>query len=87
MKYDWEGRIDETIMDDIEALLPEGTHLIGVAVDNAETCEGALILRPSMPTAGLLMTDLFQDILGDAQGYYNTAIEVTFQDDLPATVH
>jgi len=87
MKYEWEELVDQATMDEIDALLPEGIHLIGIAVDNAETCEGALIKREDVPTAGVLMADLFQDILGDAEEYYGKSVESMRKDILPDTLH
>jgi hypothetical protein len=88
MKYDWEeGIVDKATMDEIEALLPEGIHLVAIAVDNAETCEGALIKHPDVPTAGILMADLFSDILGDAEGYYRDAVEAVREYAHSGTVH
>ena len=78
-KYEWEGEITPDLMDAIDALLPDGIHLIGLAVDNADTAEGALILHPEVPAKGVLMADLFKDIKGDADAFYDVAVKSLFR--------
>lgn len=74
MTYDWEKKITADKMAEIDALLPDGIHLIGLAVENASTCEAALIKHPECPSGGVLMADVFKDIQGDAERFYSDAV-------------
>ena len=73
MSYDWEKKIEKRSFEAADAALPDGYHLIGLAVEKASTCEGALIIHPDVPTKGILMADLFQDIKHDIDGLYEAA--------------
>ena len=77
MKYEWEKRIPQEILDSIDkVMLGKKFNLIGIAVENPETGEGALILHPEVPRVGdVVMADVFQDILGDAAGYYDEELQ------------
>lgn len=69
MTYDWEEKITQELLDEIDLLLPDGIYLAGIAVFDDESVEGALVSCSSQPTS-LAGADIWNDINGDAQGAY-----------------
>lgn len=80
MNYDWEKRVTPAMMAQIDRILPDGINLVAVAVENAESCEAALITHPEVPASGLLMCDLWKDLSGDASRLYGVAFRGTFRE-------
>lgn len=79
MKYDWEEKHDfKQAIEAADATLPDGLHVIGVIVENAETAEAAIAKHPDLPGGGILMCDLWQDVLSDARRIYNEAVKKVF---------
>lgn len=71
MSYEWENEVRKTLSK-IKCKLPDGLEIVGFAVANIETGEGALLDKSSSrknPT--LLQCDYWQDIMGDAEMIYN----------------
>ena len=83
MTYDWEKTINPKVFDWTDNGLPDGIHIVAICVENWETGEGAVITHPEMPVGGVLIADLWKDILGDATRRYNEAVAAIF-DDPPA---
>lgn len=72
MQYDWEKKITQKTLRKINALLPDGLLLRGVAVENVMTAEAALIESPDVKPNIMAMADVWRDILGDADQHYET---------------
>ena len=73
MEYEWESEITQDLLDEIDAMLPEGIFLTGIAVFNDESVEGALIKRDDQPVS-LAGADIWKDVNGDAVRHYESAV-------------
>lgn len=76
MKYEWENEIEEILAHgDIDCEMPEGMVVLAVAVANVETGEAALIQinGDGEPAGSVISANYRMDILGDAQGHYDSA--------------
>lgn len=76
MKYDWEQKAKEAIrplLDEAIEDMPANLELVGIAVANADTGEGAFwsLYRNS----GMYMADVAKDVVGDAIENYRDAVE------------
>jgi len=72
MNYDWERHI--AIERAMEAARKElrrtGLHLVGIAVENRNAAQAALICHP-VKVSSVDWADVYQDILGDAKRHYD----------------
>jgi hypothetical protein len=66
MKYTWEKKISQATIARMQALLPDGYVLRGVAVENHESVEAALIRNRGASSGNMEAVDAWTDILGDA---------------------
>lgn len=73
MKYDWEKHVQRCI-DDIAEQLPPGIVLLGVAVENVESAEGALVTSGDQSVSGVAAADVWLDVMSDAYAAYNDAV-------------
>lgn len=75
MEYEWEKKVRTQIdFDAIEALLPDGYFLAGLAIADDESVEACLwrcdIYGPSISDA-----DIWKDISGDAERLYAESVD------------
>jgi hypothetical protein len=73
MKYEWDEETSELLSDIVAAAhvdLPENIVIVGIAVENTDTAEAALLPMVEVGTS-ILDSDVWQDVLGDAQRIYN----------------
>jgi hypothetical protein len=77
MKYDWE---DEALASFAEMgeYLPPHLYIVGLAIENVETGEGALVSLDTLPEATIIDADVWKDILGDANEKYTGVKESMF---------
>jgi len=81
MEYAWEKRISKATLDRINEMLPPEFHLVGVAVENVETAEGALICKHlEAMNVSVLSADVWRDIYGDAASRYTVSINAMWGD-------
>jgi hypothetical protein len=74
MEYEWERKITKRLLERLDAEMPAGLRLIGVAVEHVEGVEGALVTKDRQPTFGdVARADVWSDILGDARSRYGEA--------------
>ena len=79
VRYDWEPEITQDVVLKMQACLPDGFSLVGVAVEHVDLCEGALIRNHEYAPTGVMACDLFKDVLADAAEAYNFAVTGTFR--------
>ena len=65
-RYAWEKKISQKTIRAMEALLPDGCSLRGIAVQNDWAVEGALIRNRDASTGDMEAVDVWQDIMADA---------------------
>ena len=75
MTYDWEKKITPRLLDQISALLPKGISLVGLAVRNEKSAEGALVYAVP-PSGDVLCLDVSRDIMGDAGSNYGECLRL-----------
>jgi hypothetical protein len=79
MTYDWEKTITQDMMDKIDAILPRGVSLMGLAVANVDSVEAALIENTSSLTGNVIVdADVWRDIYGDASRIYDDQVKKIF---------
>lgn len=72
MKYDWKKHV-QRCLDDIAEQLPPGIVLLGVAVENVESAEGALVTSGDQRVSGVAAADVWLDVMAGAYRAYNDA--------------
>ncbi|URC15558.1 hypothetical protein DB2_56 [Octadecabacter Antarctic DB virus 2] len=79
MKYGWEKNVEEK-MAEFQDILDDKYQIVGVAIENIETGEGALIEADiaSEQLHDVTEADVRQDILGDATQQYQRAYKKVF---------
>ena len=79
MAYEWEGLV-KAYMSELQDVLPDNFQIVGVAVENVEFGEGALVERNSLAAefADVTEADVRQDILGDAKQQYDRVYRAVF---------
>lgn len=79
MRYEWEGSL-ESMFNEIAECMPPGFILMGMAVGNTETGEGAIIGDNDTPDPEMAVwhADVSKDILGDAQHTYQRYVDGLF---------
>lgn len=81
MEYGWEKRISKATLDKINAMLPRGLHLVGLAVENLNTAEGALVCKHrEVMNVAVSGADVWRDIYGDAANRYQVSMNVMWGD-------
>lgn len=78
MRYDWEDKITQDMIRQMQDILPDGFMLCGVAVGYPFAVEGALIVAETTEPSGIFAADVWKDIDGDAQRIYGEAVENLF---------
>ena len=76
MKYEWEDDAQDAIhplIEEINDKLPFGFAILGVAVENEETAE-AFYMSMYENDGSVLLSDLMQDVVGDADEFYNLTL-------------
>ena len=76
MEYEWERKIkrllSKTVCDNLG--LPENIVIRGVAVENEDTGEGALLVVGEVGS-DVIDSDIWLDVKGDAECIYDESIE------------
>ena len=72
LKYNWERRAGQ-LLADYSTSIGGRFEIIGFAVENVSTGEGALI-KVSELSDGIISADVWQDVKGDVDGIYNQAV-------------
>ena len=76
MEYEWERKIkkllNETVCDNLG--LPENIVIRGVAVENEDTGEGALLVVGEVGS-DVIDSDIWLDVKGDAECIYDESLE------------
>ena len=80
MKYEWEKEVKRHLSV-MQSALPDHLQIVGVAVENVEMGEGALVeanyLAPKF--CDVSEADIRQDILSDAKHQYETVYKAVFE--------
>ena len=78
MIYDWEKEARECIAA-AQEVMPGNLRIVGLAVENTETGEGALVQqRSGVDHLDVTDADVFQDIMNDAGRQYIEVYEAVF---------
>ena len=79
MEYDWEPKV-KRLIGQMQDLLPDHLQIVGVAIENVDEGEGALIEANCIHAELMDVTeaDVRQDILGDAMRQYDRTVEAVF---------
>lgn len=77
MTYEWEKQLIN-LLDEIEAVLPEGIFLVSLGVQNIEQGEGALVQMHFPDDPDVSDADVFQDIMSDAARQYGRVAAYVF---------
>ena len=84
MEYGWEKKARKALTKLGIALLGFGKReefwIVGIAVENTETGEAALLRFDEAAPGEILVADISGDILGDAQKHYDLTLEIVFSD-------
>ena len=80
MTYDWEKDAKKYI-GTMQILLPKNLQIVGLAVENTSTGEGALIEARALDVdpGDVPAADVRKDILGDAQSQYDAVFTAVFK--------
>jgi hypothetical protein len=77
MKYEWENDAEDAIYPLVEKInekMPYGFSILGVAVENEQTGE-AFYMSMFENDGSVLLSDLMQDVVGDAREFYNLTLK------------
>jgi len=85
MKYDWEYEALDLL--DADEEFPSHLRIIGVAVENTDTGEAALVSGDGPPTGCVIEADVWQDVLADVEAKYQSSREAAFSGFTPKEVH
>jgi hypothetical protein len=79
MVYDWEKQVISRMYKFMD-ILPDHLQIVGVAIENVDTGEGALIESNSLSAefSDVTEADVRKDILGDAKQQYERAYRAIF---------
>jgi hypothetical protein len=76
MEYDWEKDVDYDFIEEIvDCELPRGVVLVGLALANMDSVEGCLITNPIWVGRDIAKMDIWKDIDGDAEKYYQKCLD------------
>ena len=85
MQYDWESKITDDLLAEVENVLFEttGLTLAGIAVANTDTGQAALVHSPTGEGNSVIEADYRQDIMSDAETQYKKAVDLAFITEKP----
>lgn len=78
MKYEWENKITQDMLREMQDILPDGFILCGVAVGNPGPVEAALIMADDAGLSGISTVDVWSDLMFDAERNYSDAVASLF---------
>jgi len=75
MQYEWEAKLTEDAIDSIASVLSQcGLQLAGIAACEPDNGEAALVFVDT-GESDIFEADIRKDIMGDAEGQYEQALE------------